>query len=1071
MSVGSDEVESYRKQAEVAMRRGKRDRAAVLLRAGRAAAEVLAAGDPAVLRAYVGMSLQLANLEAQAERWDAVVQVLAEMRARCYALGAPAGELWADMNLLRAHVSRGDWEVASRYAAMLVPLFAAVDAQDEQVIPVPDRAEVYQLLCGLAERLYYESEDYEAARAAAAAAVQLLPDAPMGYYLLGLALIGLEQYEEAIPTWERGVGLAPDVPFMHVNLAATLGTIGRIEEAVEAMGRALELAPDKVRYWFSRGQWNGQLGRHEAAVADYDRVLELAGEAPYEPQPATPPQSFAAYERELPLSDLADFAALARLRSLQALGRNEAAVQAAHQLIAQRDETTARLARLFLAGLYESLGRRHEAIELYTQVLAGDGGEPIAHERRAGLYLAEGMLNEAAEDLAALAEEEDDAQTAIPLLHQLLDRAPDHAAARKALGHAYLTTWQPGKAFRALTAALAALPDDWELHYWRALARITWAGAADVDVPYADGVLLELLQRTPEPDAVEVAWDRSFSRERVTDAIDGLVEAAARTADPRPRTALRWLVERAGADRSLLTWLFNETGAPGSRLLEVLPELASLQRLQHGMDLGKVRVRRWREAVDELAVGRAHLADAGLHILAGQADLLLADNYLRLYEFQRALDHLDAAEDALFLLGVPLGEAGRRQAEELRERGQQQGVSNTVVDLDHLQLVSLAGTNLLTDIRVLRTEALARTGDPTKAVEAIDQAGGVQELLEDLDNGSISFQAALAMGTALRDAHRLDAALTIGNQLQERADTDGARLTVHNFMATVLHFTGDLDGAAEHSRAALDIARREGTAEEVATVAGNLAMNHLLRDEPQQALELVDANQPPPGRQDQSIRYSHHVTRGEALLKLDEYAGAQRELTAALAIHDEIRGKLRTYQDRMTWHARQLHVYERAVLAATLNLDWSTALELVERSKARAFVDQLAAGHLAPAAEPHGLLEVLHQVQARQRLLRRLSVVGRTGYVDYELLRQLETLGGDTDLVEEGEDGVTRLAPERLATEITRENATAERLEAEIENARLAAAESIVGAILSPDELRDLLSGSDARPPDHDRPA
>jgi tetratricopeptide (TPR) repeat protein len=1068
VSVGPDEVEAYWEQAGAAIRRGDRDRAAALLRTGREAADALAAGNSAMLRLYVGMSMQLAELEAQAERWDAAVNVLAESRARCHALGAPAGELWADINLLSVHLAHGDLEVASRYAATVVPLFAAVDAQDEQVIAPPDREQVHQLLCNLAERLYYDPEDYEAARAAAAAAVQLLPDAPLGQYLLGLALNGLGRHQEAVPTWERAVALAPNLPFMHVNLAASLGSIGKIEEAVAAMGRALELAPDNVRYWYARGQWNGQLGRHEAAVADYDRVLELAGEAPYEPQPGTQPKSRAAYERDLPLADLADFAALSRLQSLQALGRNETAIQAAQQLIARRDDVTAQSARVFLGGLYESLGRRHEAIEMFTQVLAEDDSQSMAHERRAGLYLAEGMVNEAAEDLAALADEEEDAQTAIPLLLELLDRAPDHAAARKALGHAYLATWQPGKAFPALTSALAALPDDWELRYWRALARITLGGdlsAALADTEASDAEARDDEARDDEArdgeatDAVEAAWNRSFSRQRITDAIDDLAEAAARTADPRPRTALRWLVERAGADIDLLGWLYLETAAPESRVLEVLPELAALQRLSSAAVLSEGR--RWQEAVDELAVGRAQLAETGLPILAAQADLLLADNYLRLYEIQRTLDHLDAADAALPLLGVPLDESGRSQSRELQERRKQQGIPTYSIDLDHFQLVSLAMTRMQTGIQQLRTQALARTGDPARALKGFDQAGGVQQLLEDLNKGRMSFQAALSMGTVLRDAQRFDDALTVGNQLQERADTDRLRLAVHNFMATVLEVTGDLDGAAEHSGAALDIARQEGAADEVAVVVGNLAMIHLLRNQPRQALELVDANQPPPDAQ-QPIRFAHHAVRGEALMDLDDYAGAQRELTAALAIQEEIRGRLRVYQDRMTWHARQLHVLERAVYAAALNLDWSTALELVERSKARAFVDQLAAGHVPSNVEPRGLLEVLDRVQARQRLLRRLSAAGRRGYVDYELLRQLESLGVGADLVEEGEDGVTRLAAERLANELSGEEARVQRLEAEIENARLAAVESIVGTILSPDELRSLLVGSDA---------
>ena len=156
---------------------------------------------------------------------------------------------------------------------------------------------------------------------------------------------------------------------------------------------------------------------------------------------------------------------------------------------------------------------------------------------------------------------------------------------------------------------------------------------------------------------------------------------------------------------------------------------------------------------------------------------------------------------------------------------------------------------------------------------------------------------------------------------------------MHNFAGTVLELTGDLDGAAGHFQTALNLAERDSP-ETLAGITVNLAMIQLQRGEPQQALNLVDAHQPPPGAQ-QPVRYNHHAIRGEALLDLGDYAGAQRELGAALAIQDEARGRLRTYEDRMTWHAKELKTRQGAVLAAVLNLDWSAALDLVERSKAR----------------------------------------------------------------------------------------------------------------------------------------
>ena len=981
---------------------------------------------------------------------DFTVTQLAEYRAS----GSLSDTLTAIFMQVYYNQELGDLKTATAYAKELVHL--TEQGGDDGSETDPSRHAIYELVRDLAVD-QHEAGNNEDAQALAAAAIGLVPDDPSGQYVLGLALEGLGRFDEALVSWDRAVALDPTRPFLHARRADVLGRLGRAEEAVQAIDRAHALEPGHLGYLGLRGRLRQQLGRHEAAVADFDRVI--AGSQQRPGAQATEMESQSAEEEEW-LTALADVVALERLRSLKELGRVDDVISDTGRLISKGNLQTALAARMLLGELYESLDRQTDALDVYAEILAVGYQDAPARVRRARLLLEQGTPDQALIDLAPLVVDQGEASNAVPVLLKLLQQIPEHGRARKALGQAYLSTWQPAKAFQALTAALAALPEDWEPRYWRGLAGVTSSGAVDPDEPDPFAAAWSRLPRIQRAtDALEAAWDRSFSPERVTDAIEDLIEAATHTADPRPRAALRWLVERASAAGVLLGWLFDGTGAPGRRLLEVLPELAPLQGLNRAADLSEDR--QWLEAVDELVIARAQLADARLPILAGHADARLADNYLRLYEIQRALDHLDAAEDALPLLGISLDEAVRPRAEELLERGRLQGVPNTVIDLDHLQLFSLGWVAFQNDIRTLRTQVLARTGDSARAVEVIDQAGGAQELLEDLDDGSISFPAALGMGTVLRDAHRFGAALTLGNELMERADSDQRRLTMHNFMATVLNSTGDLDGAAEHSRAALDIARREGTAEEVAVVVNNLAMNHLLRDEPQQALKLVDANQPKPDAQ-QPIRSGHHTIRGEALLKLGDYAGAQHEFAAALTIQDEIRGRLRTYQNRMTWHARQLSVYERAVYAATRNHDRSAALEFVERSKARAFIDQLAAGHMPPATEPHGLLEALDRVQARQRLLRRLSAAGRTGYVDYELMRQLGTLGVNADLVEASEDGMTRLAAEPLDAEQAKADAGVERLEAEIENARLAAVESIVGPILSPDELRRLLGGSDA---------
>ena len=118
MSAKQDAIQARLREAETVLQGGDRDRGVILLHAARAAAPELADSDAAMLRDYVSISLHIADLEAQAERYDAVVQVLAETQARCHRLGAPAGELWAVTNLLGLHLGRGDLTAASTYAGL-----------------------------------------------------------------------------------------------------------------------------------------------------------------------------------------------------------------------------------------------------------------------------------------------------------------------------------------------------------------------------------------------------------------------------------------------------------------------------------------------------------------------------------------------------------------------------------------------------------------------------------------------------------------------------------------------------------------------------------------------------------------------------------------------------------------------------------------------------------------------------------------------------------------------------------------------------------------------------------------
>ena len=991
---------------------------------GRAGSDAQAAGGKGGTEAAERLlKAALAEHGATVIDYDALRVFNATERAESHASGSRSDELWATFLLVDEHQRRGDLKTATDYAMAMVRLMEQ-DGADDDAEESPSRAAVQEMVTDLAEDQCH-AENYEDARVLAAAAVGLVPDAPKSHYVLCWALRGLERFEEALSSLDHALALAPSIADLHAYRADLLRELGRYEEAVHAADQALVLEPGDVRFYFLRGGLRQMLGQHEAAIADFDRVISGVEQSP----------SVAVRQDGITLADRAE---ISRLKSPRQLGRIDEVAGNVGRLVSGSGPWVAVLARMLLGELYESLGRQGDAMAVYADVLAAGYQDAPARVRRAQLFLGQGMPDEAVADLAPLVVSQQEAADAIPVLLDLLQHTPEHAGARKALGQAYLSTWR--KAHAALTAAMAARPDDWELRYARAMAAITHVQGDDFDRDHG---------YVYETDEQEAAWNNSFSDERVIQAIEDLVAASVRTTDPAVEEALHWLADRAGV--LVPHQLIAMTRSADGRYGQALPELTVLAKMEDAAEAGSRR--RWREAVDQLTTVRAELAEAGLPILTAQADLHLADCYLRLYEIQNSLDHLDAAEEGISFLGMPLDEGARGQFLEIRDRELERGNQPRIVDLDHRELFEAVGATMRIDLTIIRMEAVARIGGRPHGNSGGLTLGSLpQEILEYLSQGQVSSRQALAVGRLLRDAGRFDEALQIAEYLESSSDADDLG-AAHNLASTVFLRTGDLESAAEHSLAVLNIAQRP---EDITAAANNLAASYLQRGDPEEALRLLDAHPPSPQLPAQ-IRFASIAQRGQALLQLGDFAGAQREFTAALVAQDKIRGDLRSLDDRMQWHARQVPLYEPAVRAAYLNQDSVAAFELVEQSKARAFVDQLAAGPVPVSPEEGDLDQVLGRVAARQAVLRRLAAAG--DYVDLELVQRFTALGG-RDLVERGEDGSVRLPAERLGSETISTDAAAARLKDRVEETRRKSVQSIVGQVLSAAELRALLIGA-----------
>jgi tetratricopeptide (TPR) repeat protein len=106
--------------------------------------------------------------------------------------------------------------------------------------------------------------------------VELDPNHPVSYWILGLLLRKMDRYEQAIAEGEKGVKLSGGSPLMSAALAHTFATAGRRKEAIQILDDLTKLTKQKyvAPYFFA--------GIH-VGLRDDDRAIEYL-EKSYEEQ-------------------------------------------------------------------------------------------------------------------------------------------------------------------------------------------------------------------------------------------------------------------------------------------------------------------------------------------------------------------------------------------------------------------------------------------------------------------------------------------------------------------------------------------------------------------------------------------------------------------------------------------------------------------------------------------------------------------------------------------------------------------------------------------------------------------
>ncbi len=1025
--------------AEEAVRAGNH-RAAfdILLEGRRQVGARLDAGDAGALAGYVELSIFLSRL-LYAE--DAL-KVLGAARVRARRAGSAELELAVVRALFYQHAEEADWQTALQYASTLPALAAA---WREGSGADPDLTETTDVLLIVTSEAYQHAA-YDVSSALAGIAVVLASACADAWRMLGWSRLRQDDGEGAIKALSEAVELEPGRAGHYRGLAHAYSMTGRNAESLAAMDKVTASADAVIADFYTRADLRGSAGDYAGALADLEVVEAMARDAPavessesWRDLPAGPAAA-AEYARSMPTSDVLDLAMLKRVSVLRNLNRADEAEQIARSLIAAGDRATVAGASDLMADLLMSQDppAAGEAAGHYSRAIANGMRTSGVYLGRAEAYLGTGQVAAALADLEVICggHETPYAVRAARLLARFLRHHPDDCDARVVLGRCLIEARRPAEAVAELGKALAAQPQNWRGLMWRGLARVT--------VSYGE-------------DEAARAWNENLPAERTHAALEDLAAAtlaAPAAARGEPRQALVWLVERLIFLRDTYHELVLPRSAVHRLVTRAVPELGEVFGNLAAVALDH-RPGVFQSDIDLCLPARDLAVRHGFGLVAARIDMLLADNYLRLYELQRALDHIAAVWAALPALGylpggVPAGQ--KEQDAEVLRRGQMR----INWDADHIGLSVLVTTQILMDLDIYKAQAVARAGDPERAVRELGATIG--RVAEFVMAHHMHPRVGIHVVSLLRDAGDTERATQLLDAIAPAAEEAGEAVDVANLRAT-LHLQREEWGDAERVLVpVVDASRPEpgvmATPDHLVSVM-NLATAISCQGRNQDVVDLLDQYPPGPGARYRTA-YGWHVTRGQCHFWLRNYSAAYDDLLAAIDLADSVRGKLRDQELRISWQAGLSEVYELAFLSAELSFKFSGRFDLMERSRARAFVDGLSL-RVTDTPAVRELAEAVERCRSRRRLLRRL-LTDPDGPDRVEIARQLEELGGLQP--GKGQVGLTVAGPETILAALTAEGSSLKRVEQDLERERLAERESVAGRALTYDEVWEFLASA-----------
>jgi tetratricopeptide (TPR) repeat protein len=205
-------------------------------------------------------------------------------------------------------------------------------------------------------------------------------------------------------------------------------------------------------------------------------------------------------------------------------------------------------------------------------------------------------------------------------------------------------------------------------------------------------------------------------------------------------------------------------------------------------------------------------------------------------------------------------------------------------------------------------------------------------------------------------------------------------------------------------------------------------------------------------------RFKYHYLRASALEDVGDFKQAQEVAAKAIAVIEELRGKLRDLSLRSSWTTQQQAVYALAIRVTAQNGNASAAFDLLEKSRSRQLVDELAIGHAPLDEEGRRLEQRIKEVKQERDLLMSLDDSNAAGSTDPQRLASLRTLNPKLDILELDADGNQTISSEKLQRARLRATRVIEGMQSDIAQRRLNSAERLFGNVVGSHQVREMLA-------------